>query len=355
MNRIKFNVGGRRFELLLKDIQKSTYLRKLISEIDNNNSSSAIYCEDSKHQLNNTDGIFINKSFKEFEHIACLLRDPSYEFPQKYMKAIDFYGISKPENIKNKSLDYKVKDGKIIFRDIKSEKKYVDLVFRNVLFCEDVELYNNNQEQYNYTESSSGEFYLITIEGKRHINKIFFTRYPNIDWMTFILNETELFTVRENFVKYGNILPSELYIDTDDVLTLKCKKEEEKPHMYFDMKKLDDCVDIRNKPILCIQENRYLFEGKYVNIYEAENIIGLCIVGGNTKKFKMFRLFALIDEIEYEFYLFEYPKYTKFNAEFLRDKSNIRLYTHVYHSKEKNGDIYVQVQRRLFKPLYKLK
>jgi len=77
MNRIKLNVGGRLFETTKETLQNSQYFVSLLTRWNND--------EEIK---------FIDRSGKVFEHVLLFLQEPSYNYPDKYLFELDFYGIT---------------------------------------------------------------------------------------------------------------------------------------------------------------------------------------------------------------------------------------------------------------------
>ena len=73
---IKLNIGGKLFETTQDTLNSSSYFNSMFS------------------RWNDSDKItFIDRSPKIFHHVLCLLRDPNYDYPVKYLSELDFYGI----------------------------------------------------------------------------------------------------------------------------------------------------------------------------------------------------------------------------------------------------------------------
>ncbi len=78
------------------------------------------------------DEIFIDRSPRLFEHILCLLRNPSYEYPEEFKSELDFYDID------SETVDFKPLERKLYERikdlEIKLHKfiaKY-DMMFNDI-------------------------------------------------------------------------------------------------------------------------------------------------------------------------------------------------------------------------------
>jgi len=82
--RIRLNVGGKHFETTQDTLtSNSEYFRALLERWDNTKTDEEI---------------FINRSGKIFEHVLCLLLDPNYNYPKKYISELDFYQITIKNN-----------------------------------------------------------------------------------------------------------------------------------------------------------------------------------------------------------------------------------------------------------------
>ncbi len=77
MSRIKLNVGGKHFETTRETLELSNYFKTYINRWKNKSS----------------DEIFIDRDGKIFTHILCLLRNPNYSFPSKYLDELEFYQL----------------------------------------------------------------------------------------------------------------------------------------------------------------------------------------------------------------------------------------------------------------------
>lgn len=75
MSTIRLNVGGQIFETTKETLLFSDYFKAFLTN----------WTHDKE--------IFIDRSPKLFEHVLCLLRDPSYPYPKKYKGELDFYQI----------------------------------------------------------------------------------------------------------------------------------------------------------------------------------------------------------------------------------------------------------------------
>jgi BTB/POZ domain/Hint-domain len=115
MNKIKLNVGGRLFETTKETLQNSEYFVSLLTRWNND--------EEIK---------FIDRSGKVFEHVLLFLQEPSYNYPDKYLFELDFYGItyntSSPDNLLSDKLDDLSK--KIDNLSDKVDEKVSDLILR---------------------------------------------------------------------------------------------------------------------------------------------------------------------------------------------------------------------------------
>ena len=76
METIKLNVGGKIFETTRHTLTLSSYFNSYFS------------------RWNNQSIIFIDRSYKLFEHVLAFLRNPNYPFPVQHKDELDFYGIN---------------------------------------------------------------------------------------------------------------------------------------------------------------------------------------------------------------------------------------------------------------------
>lgn len=81
METIKLNVGGQIFETTEQTLMLSDYFKAFLTRWDR------------------SDIIFIDRSYKIFEHVLSLLRDPTYPYPSKYIQELEYYQIK--HNIQN--------------------------------------------------------------------------------------------------------------------------------------------------------------------------------------------------------------------------------------------------------------
>ena len=77
-NQVILNVGGIIFETTRQTLSGSAYFHSLLSN----------------WTPSGTGPYFIDRSYILFEHVLCLLRDPSYDYPSEYNSELDFYGIN---------------------------------------------------------------------------------------------------------------------------------------------------------------------------------------------------------------------------------------------------------------------
>jgi hypothetical protein len=75
MATIKLNVGGQIFETTKETLMFSDYFKSFLTN----------WSHDKE--------IFIDRSPRLFEHVLCLLRDPTYPYPNDYVGELDFYQI----------------------------------------------------------------------------------------------------------------------------------------------------------------------------------------------------------------------------------------------------------------------
>lgn len=106
MTTVKLNVGGTIFETTIDTLMKCPYFQgmKHFEEI-----------------LNNVNNIhFIDRDPSAFKHVLRLLRDLNYDYPQKYLNELDFYGI-----------EYETNEGTIgtTFRTTRIPDKIINCVF----------------------------------------------------------------------------------------------------------------------------------------------------------------------------------------------------------------------------------
>jgi len=76
---ISLNVGGRIFQTTKQTLMSgSEYFRDIF---------------ENSQDTNTKEPLFIDRSYKAFEHVLSLLRNPTYEFPNLYKGELDFFGI----------------------------------------------------------------------------------------------------------------------------------------------------------------------------------------------------------------------------------------------------------------------
>jgi hypothetical protein len=102
MTRIKLNVGGHLFETTEDTLMKSDYFKAFLTN----------WSHDKE--------IFIDRSARLFHHVLCLLRDPSYPFPTKYVGELDFYQV--PHNIKKRKSSNQI----LMEKSLKSMEDKID-------------------------------------------------------------------------------------------------------------------------------------------------------------------------------------------------------------------------------------
>ena len=140
MSTIKLNVGGQIFETTKETLSFSSYFKALLS-----------------NNWKQTDIIFIDRSAKLFEHILCLLRDPNYIFPNKYVSELDFYGFK--ANLKysewledlEAKIEFLIKDAKIDIVKCKCGKyeyryKVYNYTKKKIMYSHTIKKSDNNAE-----------------------------------------------------------------------------------------------------------------------------------------------------------------------------------------------------------------
>lgn len=86
---VKLNIGGTIFETTRDTLSRSQYFSSLFNRWNR---------DDGETSLHETP-YFIDRSAILFEHVLCLLRDPSYPFPPDNYSELDFYGIEYEKTI----------------------------------------------------------------------------------------------------------------------------------------------------------------------------------------------------------------------------------------------------------------
>lgn len=90
MSTIKLNVGGTIFETTLDTLMKCCYFQGVqrMNELT------------TQHEP-----YFIDRDPDFFKHILRLLRDPNYDYPEKYLNELDYYGIQYKEKQKENNTE----------------------------------------------------------------------------------------------------------------------------------------------------------------------------------------------------------------------------------------------------------
>lgn len=84
---IRLNIGGVYFETTKDTLRTCDYFRLIF--------------ENSKP----SNELFIDRSPHIFKHILSLLRDPLYQFPDKYLSELDFYLVDRKQHKTDNKLD----------------------------------------------------------------------------------------------------------------------------------------------------------------------------------------------------------------------------------------------------------
>lgn len=121
---IQLNVGGKIFETTKDTLQQSTYFASLLS----------------RWTFDNNTPYFIDRSNVIFEHVLCLLRDPSYLFPYEYANELDFYGIKYDENSLASDPNTEINKLKI---ELSECKTYINKLIYT-LQCSNIKFINKN-------------------------------------------------------------------------------------------------------------------------------------------------------------------------------------------------------------------
>ena len=90
-DQITVNVGGQLFTTTKTTLFLSEYFVSMFNKSWNGKNKNEV--------------MFIDRSGRIFEHVLCLLRDPSYEYPVKYRSELDFYIINIDVVFKEDKLD----------------------------------------------------------------------------------------------------------------------------------------------------------------------------------------------------------------------------------------------------------
>jgi len=85
MNIVYLNVGGKKFETNLETLKFSPYFRGIMN-LKHNSESDSWSCKETPY--------FIDRDPKIFRHVLNLLRNPEYNYPEKYVDELEFYGFS---------------------------------------------------------------------------------------------------------------------------------------------------------------------------------------------------------------------------------------------------------------------